>query len=219
MQNHDIQQLNKKGEFSIDILLSTYNGSKYLHELLDSVVGQSHKNWHLFARDDGSVDTTRSVLKAWAKKDPRIHIIQDLRGNLGPVQSFGALLSSPDSKSPYIAFADQDDVWKPTKLERLSNLAQAVAIDSRPLLVHADMTVANETGIAVADSFWRYQHIDPSRCSFSQLLVQNVVSGCSLLANRSLVNLASPIPKQAVMHDWWLALVASAYGGMASPEI
>lgn len=196
----------------IDILLSTYNGSKHLNELLKSIAGQSHENWCLFARDDGSEDQTSSILSAWQAKDPRIHMIQDQIGNIGPVQSFGSLLLHPESKSPYIAFADQDDVWKPKKLERLLTLMRAIPDHSQAKLVHADMTVTDEANKLVAESYWRHQHINPSRSKLPQLLVQNVVSGCALLANRALINLALPVPKQAVMHDWWLALVASAFG-------
>ena len=83
-----------------------------------------------------------------------------------------------------------------------------------PLLVHTDLTVVDKQLRIIHPSFWKYAHIKPSKMqSLNKLLMQNSITGCTTLINRKLLELAMPIPQQAViMHDWWLGLVASALG-------
>ena len=98
----------------IDILLSTYNGEKYLNEQIISIQNQSEKDWRLLVRDDGSSDNTLRLLEYFASQDKRIILIKDDKGNLGVVRSFEILLAQ--SNADYIMFADQDDVWLANKI-------------------------------------------------------------------------------------------------------
>jgi glycosyltransferase involved in cell wall biosynthesis len=197
----------------IDILLATYNGAVYLPAQLDSLLAQTHKDWRVLARDDGSSDSTLSVLETYARNYPeQFKIIRD-EGRAGAKVSFSRLIAA--SSAPYIAFCDQDDVWKPEKLELLLKALRAAeryAEPRTPLLAHCDLEVVNEKLELVNPSFWAYQGIDPVRDGLSRLLVQNVVTGCAMLCNRALVDVATPIPESAFMHDYWLALIASALG-------
>jgi len=192
----------------IDILLATYNGAAFLEAQLESVVAQTHGDWRLIARDDGSTDRTPEILSAFQARHPgKVEILADGDGNLGLVRNFSRLLEHSDA--PYAAFCDQDDVWIPEKLEL--SLAKMRELEREhggdvPLLVFTDLEVVDE-GLRVIDSsFWKYQKLDPKggRC-FSRLLVMNVVTGCSALANRSLARIAAPVPSQARVHDWWMA--------------
>jgi hypothetical protein len=82
-----------------------------------------------------------------------------------------------------------------------------------PLLVHTDLAVVDRRLQPISPSFWRYQNIHPAgRETLNRLLAQNVVTGCSMMLNRALRERALPIPAEACMHDWWLALVAAAFG-------
>jgi hypothetical protein len=82
-----------------------------------------------------------------------------------------------------------------------------------PLLVDTDLEVVDEHLRVLADSFWRFSRIHPERITrLSRLLMQNFVTGCTMMVNRPLLTLALPIPVGAVMHDWWLALVAIRFG-------
>jgi hypothetical protein len=82
-----------------------------------------------------------------------------------------------------------------------------------PVLAHTDLKVVDENLNTIAPSFWAYSNLDPYRGNaFNRLLMQNVVTGCATVINRALARLAYPIPPEALMHDWWLALVASAFG-------
>ena len=99
----------------IDILLATYNGSKYLHEQLDSILSQSYENINVIIRDDGSSDNTVMIIKEYEQKDNRVKLLSDNLGNLGFVRNFEELMKN--STSEYLMFSDQDDIWYIIKLK------------------------------------------------------------------------------------------------------
>jgi hypothetical protein len=112
-------------------------------------------------------------------------------------------------------YADGDDVWHGDKIEKtFATMKQAERqYGARsPLLVHSDLAVVNENLRRLHSSFWRYQFIDPRRTALNQLLLQNCVTGCTVMLNRPLLELGKPIPSDACAHDHWYALVASAFG-------
>ena len=88
----------------------------------------------------------------------------------------------------------------------------------RACLVHSDLRVVDENGQVLADSFFQYQDIRPHKRRFARMLVSNSVTGCTALCNEKLVQMSSPVPDGAVMHDWWLALVVSAFGAIHTIE-
>lgn len=200
----------------IDILLSTYNGGRFLREQLDSIYSQTHRDWRLIARDDGSTDGSRAILAEYAANDPNRFVLSFDDRSLGAKESFGWLLTQ--SSADYIAFCDQDDIWLPHKLERLLEVVQAEEAGDRsmPVLAHSDLEVVGEALQPLMKSFWAYQGIDARRDALHQLMVQNVVTGCATLFNKALRDLALPVPEAAFMHDYWLALVASACGKIVS---
>lgn len=197
----------------IDVLLSTYNGEKYLPVQLNSLLSQDFTDWRVIARDDGSNDRSLDILRDYAKKYPaRFEIIEDgLR--LGAMQSFSALMRR--AGSAYIAFCDQDDFWLPQKLSTLYALMQAEEKcwgTETPILVHSDLELVDADLQPISPSFWAFQGIEPSRNSLANLLVENTVTGCSVLINKRLNDLGSSVPGDAYMHDYWLALVAATLG-------
>jgi len=119
------------------------------------------------------------------------------------------------SKAQYIMLSDQDDVWLPTKVEKSLNALKELEQrfpNVTPLLVHTDLKVVDESLISIADSFWMYAGLNCHYTSLNRLLVQNVITGCTIIFNRALAEIATPIPNEALMHDHWLGLVASALG-------
>jgi hypothetical protein len=78
--------------------------------------------------------------------------------------------------------------------------------------VHSDLKVVDEQLNILAESFWHYQNLNPKLDSLNRLLVQNTVTGCTVMINRKLLTLAKEIPQQAIMHDWWLGLIAATFG-------
>ena len=200
---------------TIDILLATYNGAAFLDEQLDSIAAQTHQDWRLIARDDGSSDRTPEILDAFRTRHPdQVVVLADGEGNLGLVQNFSRLMAHSDA--PYAAFCDQDDVWIPEKLEL--SLAKMRELEREhgaevPLLVFTDLMVVDQDLKVIHDSFWRYSNLRPDRSnSLNRLLFQNVVTGCTALMNRALMGRSKPVPAEAGVHDWWVALVAAAFG-------
>ncbi len=203
---------------TIDILLATYNGEAFLEEQLDSIAAQTHGDWQLIARDDGSSDRTAAILDAFrARHSDKVVVLRDGDGNLGLVQNFSRLMEVSDA--PYAAFCDQDDVWMPEKLElslaKMRELEREHGAET-PLLVFTDLTVVDEGLNVIHDSFWHYANLRPDRCnSLNRLLLHNVVTGCTALMNGPLVKKGVPIPSDAHVHDWWVVLVASTFGKAA----
>ncbi len=199
----------------IDVLLATHNGADFLDAQLRSLREQSEQGFRLLVRDDASTDATPALLEEWSARWPGKMELLDGGGlRLGACGSFAALLARSDAD--YAMFCDQDDVWLPEKIARTLGKMTAVERESgpdRPLLVHTDLAVVDASLRPLAPSYWRYQHLDVRRgVTLNRLLMQNVATGCAAMANRALVRKAVPIPAEAVLHDWWLALVAAAFG-------
>ena len=202
------------------VLLPVYNGEKYLQEQINSILSQSHQDLLLVCRDDGSTDASLTLLQDYASRFPdRVQLLQDGKGNLGASGSFSelmqwALLHYGDRPDTFVALADQDDTWHLDKLECcLHALLQTQAENpALPLLIHSDLRVVTAAGEEISPSLMRYQGLDASRTSFPDQLISNTVTGCTSLMNMALLKKALPVPADAVMHDWWLSLVASAFG-------
>lgn len=199
----------------VEILLSTYNGETYLDAFLNSLLNQDYSDWILTVRDDGSSDRTRDILVEWAKRYPEKIVIYEpnIVKNLQVARSYSELMRQ--SSRPYVMFADQDDIWLPDKvritLEAMRQRESEVG-SCRPILVHTDLTVVDKDLRVLGRSAWRIQGCRVSNPTFASMMVENVVTGCTMMLNRPLVELSGTIPAAAVYHDWWLALVAAAFG-------
>ncbi|WP_170130878.1 glycosyltransferase family 2 protein [Deinococcus yavapaiensis] len=204
-----------------EIVVATYNGAPFLSAQLDSLLPQLGLAGWITIRDDGSSDDTSSLIEDYARQYPaHIRVLSGAPSGSAR-DNFGLLLQN--ATADYVFCSDQDDVWLPDKVERLLRVMLEHEISlgpSTPLLVHSDLLVVNDNMHILANSLWRYQKLDPTwGNSFALLLTQNVVTGCAMLVNRALLEAALPVPIQAVMHDWWLALVACALGRVvAVPE-
>ena len=204
--------------FSTDhvaILLAAYNGEKYIEQQLESLFAQSFHNWELFIHDDGSSDATPDILRKYASAFPdQIHLI-DAPSAGSTKGNFLFLMRQVDA--PYVMFCDQDDVWNTDKIEcsltTLKTLEAQKGADI-PLLVFSDSTVANSKLHIIDNSFLSYQHLEPKRLSFPELMVQNVVPGNTAMFNRALLQYARKCfdADAIIMHDWWCALVGAYFG-------
>lgn len=198
---------------AVEILLSTYNGSPFLREQLDSLLNQTYGNWSLIIRDDGSTDDTLEIIRDYRARFPgKITLIEGQGRRLGPCQSYARLLGRTTAN--YIMFCDQDDLWLPEKIEETLHRMRSLELQypGLPLLIHTDMTVADRDLRVNSDSFWAYQHLNPELTQLSDLLMLNNVTGCTMMINRELKRRALPVPEGAIIHDWWFALVASGFG-------
>lgn len=199
---------------SIQILLACYNGEKYLHEQIESLLAQNEPDIEILARNDGSQDQTQEILNDYARLFPDKFKVLPSQERLGVIQNFNLLLMN--STADYILFSDQDDIWLKDKAKlTVKTLQEAEKLYGKttPLLAHTDLKVANSSGHVIHPSFWNFSRIDPFKGkALNRLLVQNTVTGCAMGINRTLASLAGPIPKQVYMHDWWIALVATLTG-------
>lgn len=193
------------------ILLSTYNGEKYLKEQLDSLFLQTYQDFKLIVRDDGSKDRTKEILNFY-----NIELV-DSSKNLGVKKSFETLLkyASENSVAEYFMFCDQDDVWNNDKIEKTLKRMQELETfygNKIPLLVHADLEVVNKKLETLSDSMWESEHINPRANTLNKLLIQNTITGCTMMINRTLAMKSLDISSKAIMHDWWIGLVATTFG-------
>lgn len=199
------------------ILLGTYNGARFVREQLESIQRQTVTDWTLLIRDDGSSDGTIEILEHFSQSDHRIVVLHDRRGRFGVVGNYGELMREAlKRRADIVFFSDQDDVWLPTKMsEQISQIEalEKASDQEMPILVHSDLEVVDAALERVHRSFLEFQGIaHESRWPLKVLLVQNFVTGCAMAINRPLLEIATPIPTAAVLHDWWLAVCAAACG-------
>jgi glycosyltransferase involved in cell wall biosynthesis len=185
------------------VLMSTYNGEKFVVEQLHSVLDQLPVDGRILVRDDGSSDAT--VERVASVTDPRIAVV---RGeNLGFAASFLTLLKDAPGDAGMIMFADQDDVWLPRKVERAWKALSALR-DRPALYCSAQMLADEQLRPLHATQRW------PRDPSFQNALSENVVTGCTAALNPAAAALlrGAGVPQQVRFHDWWMYLVVSAFG-------
>lgn len=197
----------------VQILLSTWNGERWLPELLSSLERQNFQDWQLLIRDDGSTDQTLRILLEWQNQHPdKVSAILSDGTRLGSKHSFSRLVEA--STAPYLSFCDQDDIWFPEKLElqySALHLFEGEYGKETPLLIHSDLAVVDKYRELQAVSFWEYRHFDVDQHPQAYWL-NNVVTGCATAFNRTAAEMAFPLPQQAMQHDRWLALVCALLG-------
>lgn len=199
---------------SVQIVLATYNGARYLPAQLDSILIQQEHFLEILVCDDGSTDATSSVIADYAVRYPgRIRTVLKKPGQKGASSNFSNLLEC--STADYVLLSDQDDVWDADKIQSLTSRMLELELQhgvQMPLLLHTDLRVVDEQLHQISESLFKYQNLDKTLSSLADCLCQNSVTGCTVMVNRSLIQLAVPVAPKAIMHDWWLALVASAFG-------
>lgn len=190
----------------VQVLLSSYNGEKYLAAQLESILAQDYEKISILIRDDGSTDRTLEIIQYYA--DKYANIAYYVGKNLGVQQSFFQLMQHADKMADYYAFSDQDDVWLPEKIRQAVQLLEKQD-QSLPLL-YASKTTLVDAELKEIPIRKKRVKIRPE---FGNALVENVCTGCTEVFNRRLLELVTKqTPTYAIMHDWWLYLCATAFG-------
>lgn len=199
----------------VSIVMATYNGEKYIGEQIESILASTYQDFNLFIYDDGSTDGTLLVLMQYENKYPdKIKIFQN-EVNQGVTLNF--LQGICKTTSDYIMLSDQDDVWKPNKigitLRRMRHM-EAQLGKELPMAVFTDAVVVDENLKTLQKSFFQSGKLDPTKTDLNHLLMENKLIGCSVMVNASLrkVLQGHHLPKEARLHDWWIALIASSFG-------
>ena len=192
----------------VNIVMSTYNGEKYLADQIKSIQSQTFEDWQLLIRDDGSSDNTPSIIRDMAKIDDRIHFINDGQNeNYGVIKSFYHLVKY--DSADYYFFSDQDDVWLPEKIEVTLKRAQSET-SAKPLLVYTDLKVVNEDLEVLQESMIKSQS-HHANTELVQELTENTVTGGTMMINKALAD-KWQVYDNLLMNDWYLALLAASLG-------
>ena len=190
----------------VNILMSTYNGEKFVAEQVESIQKQTYTDWYLLIRDDGSTDKTCEILADFVSTDSRIKLIR--AENVGVIKSFHELVKN-NLDADFYFFADQDDYWLPEKLTVM--LEEANKHDNRkPIMYYTDLKVTDKALKVTSQSMIRSQS-DHANTRLVQELTENTVTGGASMINHELAQLWQTT-NDVIMHDWYLALVAAALG-------
>lgn len=193
----------------IFIVLATYNGERFLKPFLDSLCKQTRKITSIIAVDDGSRDSTISILQSYSQKLPLS--IHPQEQNLGHRATFSLGLEITKKiamHQDFIALADQDDIWLPQKLEILEK-----SIGNADL-VFGDATVIDAKGNKLADSWRNFARIKADFSTQQYISGNNNITGCLSLFKASLLDKILPIPDSTPVHDQWIALLAKKGNGI-----
>ncbi|QCT04489.1 glycosyltransferase, group 2 family protein [Paenibacillus algicola] len=195
----------------VQVLLSAYNGERYIQQQIESVMEQSWREVSLLIRDDGSSDGTLKVIQRLAEQyQGRITWVQG--GNLGVIGSFFELLKMSDETADYYCFCDQDDVWLPHKVES--------AVERLESSVNCRTPAMMFTSVQLVDEQLREKGIWPKpprrEPSFYNALYENIAIGATITFNKEAWHLCQqysyPNPSRLLMHDWWFYIMISAFG-------
>lgn len=205
----------------LHILLSTYNGERFIAEQIDSILAQTYTEWRLFIRDDGSKDGTKAILHEYAQQYPeKIFVDETEPRGLGAMRSFEYLLAQ-HGEAEYFAFSDQDDVWLSDKLAlSMATMKRAEQTDpDRPIVVHSDLRVVDEELNELSPSFWNYGGIHPEilDTNIHYLAICNSVTGCAMIMNRKAREVTLPFPRYVFMHDAWIGIRVLEQSGKVIP--
>lgn len=204
-------------EETIDVLLATYNGEKYLTEQIESILNQTYRNIRILISDDCSKDNTREIIKEYQKKDSRIHAYFQ-KNNLGYIKNFEFLIKQVESNM--FMLSDQDDVWLPEKIEKTAEVMKRENAD----LVFGDLEVVDENLKTINPSFNEYMLLKRkiNKCikNYKVNYLYNCVTGCTTLIKSKWIEKILPIPSNSryVPHDYWIGIMIALEGKLAYVE-
>lgn len=198
----------------VAILMATYNGSKYLKQQLNSILKQTYQNFVLFISDDHSSDNTLDIIHDYEAVYPqKILLIKNDHNVRGVKTNFANLISYVKANClhdfDYFMLSDQDDFWKSNKI---AISIQPLIYQQLPILVHTDLTVVDQNLKLINCSFVKMGKINGFNHKLQRLLVQNNVTGCTMAWNKALMKIIQPDFTKAIMHDWFIALIANCSG-------
>jgi glycosyltransferase involved in cell wall biosynthesis len=193
----------------VSICMATYKPEiKAFKRQFDSIRAQSYTNWICIISDDCSDKKTAAAIQEVISDDPRFYFFQNHR-NMGYYHNFERALRYIPSESHLIAFSDQDDVWYPDKLYRLT---KKINNSTECLLVYSDMNIVDEDGKLISGTYW------DSRTNYykdlGMVLVANTITGAASLFKKKVWEKALPLPQfiEGAYHDHVIGCAAIASG-------
>ena len=195
---------------SISIAMATYNGADFLIAQLDSIAAQTVLPEEIIICDDCSTDETIQIIK----QHELYHIIKLIinEHRIGIVENFkkATLHCKIDN---FVAFADQDDIWLPTKLEKNYTSLEALHAQNLPALVYSDAVFVNENGEILNSSFMNEMGIDKFKHNFDTVIFGSLMLGCTIMFNPKMREVLLNIPSNSGFnHDAWISLASFSLG-------
>lgn len=194
---------------SVTVLMSTYNGQKYICEQLDSLLNQKGVDVRILVRDDGSKDATVSIITEYSTKHPNIKLLKDT--NCGAEESFNRLCryALAETDTDYYAFCDQDDVWDGDKLQVATSKLNTFEVN-KPNLYFSNLRMVDENLNYIRD-FYSPDDVFTDRC---KTLVQIFTYGCTCVFNRKALQYYCQPVLQQTFHDNWVYCICSYLGNV-----
>lgn len=193
----------------VAVVMSTYNGEKYIKEQLDSILNQTYKNIKIVIRDDGSKDNTVKIIKEYQENNKNIELIEG--ENLGFIKSFFELLKIENAD--YYAYADQDDIWLENKIELAVNSLDKLD-NNKPNMTFgiSDYYDENMNFIGKGERNRKY--------SFRQALFECISQGMTMTINKVTRDyIVNNTPKECFFHDWWTYLICIGLGNVVYDNV
>lgn len=186
----------------ISVAMATYNGEKYIKEQIESIVSQLNKDDELVISDDGSTDRTREIIKEFQSNDKRIKLINNDKN--GVIKNFENALKQ--CKNELIFLADQDDVWKSNKVEKIKE----IFLSKKDInLVMSDADLVDSQLKKKGKSLYQIRN---SNGSIIKNIYKNSYVGCTMAFKKECLDYILPIPNGIAMHDVWIGIMCSCKG-------
>lgn len=221
----------------VNIILAAYNGETYIKEQINSILDNTFSNWILWVFDDGSMDSTQTIVEEYIQnyKDKiqyiknnknKGHVLNFLDGVTYANQNYktvsdklkGLYLDLSEDKGSikqYFMFCDQDDVWMPNKiditLKEMKKLERMYG-KNQVLAVFTDAEVVDEKLNLIHPSFYESGKLSTKNTDLAHIMMENKMIGCTVLFNEELIHKMHTLPQNARYHDWWVALIAASFG-------
>ena len=193
----------------VAILLATYNGQNYLAEQLDSYVRQTHRNWVVWASDDGSTDGTKTIFNNYSNQVGNDRLMMLGGPQKGFSANFLSLVCNPQITADVYAYSDQDDIWNAGKLEQALAYLQTVPTEIPALYCsRTQYTDEHDAHIGFSQAYVKAP-------GFGNALVQNIASGNTMVFNHAARSLLQQAGENLniSLHDWWTYMVVTGCGG------
>ena len=196
----------------ISVAMCTYNGADFLPAQLESILAQSRKPDQIVVCDDGSTDETRAVLQKFEKQSPDLILLRFNKKNLGSIKNFEQAIGLCNGE--VIALSDQDDVWRPDKLQ----LVEQAFKKQSTALVFSDAELVDENLKPLNRRMWNEVGFDEhkkkllrSGRALEVLVTGWTVTGATMAFRTGFKNICLPVPDGiAMIHDGWIALTIAA---------
>ena len=194
----------------VHIMMATYNGERYLRDQIDSIINQSYTDWTLYISDDGSNDGTLEIIEDYcARYSEKVILINKNRVG-GAKNNFIYLFNSCPNAELYM-FSDQDDIWLVDKIKKMVEVYEYSAKEN--ILVYSELVVIDSNLQTVSESFINDLHYSKKK---EFMLMNNYIPGCVMMIDNKMKLSIGNIPKECIMHDWWIAMYATYFGNIIS---